>query len=231
MIRCELTNVKNFKFSKFLYLLVFSIILLIVLIFGINYYIKTFSLPNIYKGNISQVSEFETALVLGAKVNNNGTLSSILQDRADTALELYQNKKVQKILVSGDHGTKEYDEVNAMKNYFLDHGVPAEDIFLDHAGFDTYDSIYRARDIFQVKSLIIVTQNFHLSRAVFIAKRLGVSVMGFPADKHIYVGEFRMELRESLARVKAFFSILFNTSPKFLGETIPITGDSSLSWD
>ncbi|MFZ2190004.1 MAG: ElyC/SanA/YdcF family protein [Candidatus Magasanikiibacteriota bacterium] len=219
------------KRAKISFYSLLGLFLLFLCFLGINYYIKSLALPNIYEDDITKVGESQTALVLGAKVNSNGSLSAILGDRAKTALELYQNKKVKKILVSGDHGTTEYDEVNALKQYFLDNGVPGEDIFLDHAGFDTYDSIYRARDIFQVESLIIITQRFHLSRAVYIAEKLGLNVKGFSADKQAYRDEIRLEIRESLARIKAYFSILFNTKPKFLGEVIPITGDSHLSWD
>ncbi|HBU06542.1 MAG TPA: hypothetical protein DEB09_00485 [Candidatus Magasanikbacteria bacterium] len=219
------------KLSKIIILFLIGCVALFLFYASVNYYIVASTFQDEYAIDIDQVGQFQTALVLGAKVNNNGSLSAILGDRAKTALELYQNKKVQKILVSGDHGTTEYDEVNAMKKYFLDNGVLAEDIFLDHAGFDTYDSIYRARDIFQVESVIIVTQRFHLPRALYMAKNLGLNAKGFSADKQIYKGEARLEFRESLARIKAFFSILFNTKPKFLGEVIPITGDSRLSWD
>jgi SanA protein len=153
------------------------------------------------------------------------------QDRADVAVEVYKAGKAEKILISGDHGRNEYDEVNAARKYLLAKGVPAEDIFLDHAGFDTYDSLYRARDIFQIKTLIISTQNFHLPRAVYIARKMGIGAWGVSADKHLYGNEQYYEMREALARAKAWLDVLFQAEPKFLGEAIPITGDSRASWD
>lgn len=173
-----------------------------------------------------------TVIVLGARVfPKSGRLSDMLADRMKTALELYRAGKAERFLLSGDHGTKEYDEVNAMKDFLLEEGVPAEDIFLDHAGFDTYDSMYRARAIFQVESALVVTQEFHLPRAVYIARSLGLDAVGVTADRQPYVGMARNHLRETLARVKAVLSVTFRTKPTYLGETIPITGDALKSWD
>lgn len=186
---------------------------------------------SIYK-NVGQVPEgAEAVMVLGAKVYAGGRMSDMLKDRADTALEIYQAGKAKKILVSGDHGREEYDEVNAVKNYLLDKGVPAEDIFLDHAGFDTYDSMYRARDVFQIRSLIISTQDFHLPRAVYIAKSLGIEAYGISADKHIYGNTAAVQAREILARDKAWLDVALGSKPKFLGSAIPIAGDGRASWD
>lgn len=177
------------------------------------------------------VSPAQTVMILGARVFGDDVLSHVYEDRTLTALEIYRSGKAQKILISGDHGRKEYDEVNAAKDYLLERGVNGDDIFLDHAGFDTYDSMYRAREIFKVKSLIVVTQGFHLPRAVFIARELGLEAYGVSADKRVYAGALRNDVRESLARVKAALDILFHSKPKFLGEAVPITGDSRLSWD
>lgn len=175
--------------------------------------------------------KFQAVMVLGAKVRPDGSLSDMYKDRADTAVEVYGSGMAEKILVTGDHGRIEYDEVNAAKDYLLSRGVPAGDIFLDHAGFDTYDSLYRARDIFQVENLIISTQDFHLPRAVYIARKLGMEAWGISADKHVYGGKSYYEAREALSRVKAWLEIFFRSKPKFLGEPIPITGDSRPSWD
>ncbi len=126
-----------------------------------------------------------------------------------TGYELYANGKAQRILVSGDHGRKEYDEVNAMKRYLQDKGVPGSHIFMDHAGFNTYDSIYRARDIFLVKKVIIVTQEYHLKRAVFIARKLGLEAYGVAAARRNYGPVMlKYELREMMARNKDFLNIL-----------------------
>lgn len=176
--------------------------------------------------------ETYTALVLGAKVRADGQPSDMLKDRLDTTLALYQKGIVRKIIASGDHGQTEYDEVNSMKNYLLAHDVRAEDLFLDHAGFDTYDSIYRAQAIFQVKSLTIITQEFHLPRAIYIGEKIGIpKVQGVIADKQPYQHMTRVKIREELAQLKAFLNITFHSNPKYLGDQIPITGDSRLSWD
>jgi len=173
----------------------------------------------------------QAVLVLGARVWNNGDLSDIFKDRVKTAIGLYKQGKVKKILVSGDHGQSEYDEVSAAKDFILQQGVPGYDVFLDHAGFDTYDSVYRAKAVFQAESLIIVTQNFHLPRALYIAKDLGIEACGVSADLQEYVDIARLEFRERLARVKAFLDLSLGVEPKYLGEAIPLTGDGRESWD
>lgn len=199
-----------------------------VFLISVNFYIIKSTQDQIYL-NQNDLPEYQTALLLGAKVYDNGILSPIMRDRADVAIEIYNSSKVKKILVSGDHGTTGYDEVNAIKNYLLESGVDKKDIFLDHAGFDTYDSVYRAKNIFEVESMIIVTQKFHLPRAVYISNSLGVESAGIVADRrYIFLRNY---LRESLSRVKAFFNVNFNAQPQFLGERIPITGDSGKSWD
>ena len=173
----------------------------------------------------------QVALVLGARVYSDGRMSDIVLDRVSSALSLYKAGKVEKILVSGDHGQEEYDEVNTMKGYFLRNGVPGEDIFLDHAGFDTYDSVYRAQEIFGVSSVIVVTQRFHLPRAVYIARAKGMDAVGFVADRQEYLAARYNEVREFLARMKSFSDVFFSASPQFLGEKISINGDGRESWD
>lgn len=180
-----------------------------------------------------QSPESDAILVLGAYVFPDGTLSYMLNDRLDQAYELYVNGKAGKILVSGDHGRKNYDEVNTMKKYLINKGVPPEDVFMDHAGFNTYESVYRVRDIFQVKKVIIVTQGYHLTRAVFIARELGLEACGVASDLHNY-GEVMTiyRFRETAARNKDFFMAkLLRPQPTFLGETIPITGDGRVTDD
>ncbi|MCK5491235.1 MAG: YdcF family protein [Candidatus Pacebacteria bacterium] len=207
-----------------------AIAISVVVIIAINYYINSKSAKYIYQ-EMANVPQIKVALVLGAKVNQNGTLSPIYQDRVQTAFELYESKKVEKIIVSGDHGRENYDEVNSAKDYLLERGMESEDIFLDYAGFDTYDSLYRAKEIFQVSSLVVVTQNFHLSRAVYIGKSLGLETYGMSADKHQYIDNGYSELREKFSKIKAFFDVNLNSKPKFLGENISIEGDGRESWD
>lgn len=211
-------------------IIIIAIIFFIGFIILININIVKRSESLIYD-SIENVPNAQAALVLGARVYQGNVLSTMFQDRAETALRLYESGKVDKILISGDHNTQGYDEVNSAKHFFLVNRVPSEDIFLDHAGFDTYDSIYRARDVFKAESLIVVTQEFHLPRAVYIGDKLGIQVYGVKADQHIYSSIKRNELREVLARIKACYNILFNSKPYFLGLEIPLSGSGLKSWD
>lgn len=171
-------------------------------------------------------------LVLGALVYNETHLSPILKDRVETAVRLFEAGMADRLLLSGDHGQKDYDEVNAMMEYAVSRGVPRENIFLDHAGFSTYESVYRARDVFCVESVIIVTQQFHLSRAVYIARGLGLEAYGVSADLRRYRDEQKNNMRESFARIKDFFYVnLFLPEPTYLGDVIPIYGESRLTHD
>jgi len=172
-----------------------------------------------------------TALVLGAQVTATGAPSSILQDRLAGALLLYNNHIVERFLLSGDHGTRAYDEVNSMKNILLSNGVDSNDIFLDHAGFNTYNSILRAKKIFEVTDLIVVTQRYHLPRAVYIARKNRMNAYGYVADKRRYSYMNFYKKREYFAKIKSFFDVLLNKKPKFLGEKIHITEESRRSWD
>lgn len=168
----------------------------------------------------------QVAIVLGARVGPGGRPSPMLADRLETGLELYRLGRVQKLLLSGDHGTVPYDEVNAMRAYVVGRGVPQEDVFTDHAGFSTFETMYRARDVFLVKDALVVTQEFHLSRAVYTARSLGLDATGVSADRRPYVGTDRLIMREWLARCKAFLQLhILRSEPRFLGPEIPITGD------
>jgi vancomycin permeability regulator SanA len=175
--------------------------------------------------------KFDCILVLGAKVWDDNRPSYMLEDRLNQAIELYNAGYSDRILMSGDHGRKEYDEVNAMKQYAIDKGVKGEHIFMDHAGFSTYESMYRAKGVFQVKSAIIVTQGYHLYRGVYIANELGLDAYGVPSDPRQYAGQAMRDIREAAARVKDFFGVLLHVKPTYLGEAIPITGSGSLTDD
>lgn len=170
-------------------------------------------------------------LVLGAGLRPDGSPNLMLRDRLDQGLSLYFAGAAPKLLLSGDNGQEQYDEVNAMKQYVLDAGVPAEDIFLDHAGFSTYESMYRARDIFEVKRVIVVTQEYHQYRAVYAARKLGMEVYGVSAAKIAYAGQDYREFREVLARTKDFLKLMVKPKPTYLGEAIPISGSGLLSHD
>jgi len=174
-----------------------------------------------------------TVMVLGSQTR--GTkLSPVLRDRVEAGISLMKNRKGKKLLLSGDHGEPYYDEVNAMRLYVLANApsIQEEDIFMDHAGFSTWDSMYRARDVFQVKDLLIVTQEFHISRAVCIARSLGLDAVGYSINQERFSGSSLRywQFREYFARVKAFFSIVIKPRPRYLGDEIPITGDGRATW-
>ena len=163
-------------------------------------------------------------MVLGAGIIDAETPSPMLKDRLDTGILLYQNGVAPKILLTGDNGTEEHNEIHVMFNYAKDAGIPAEDIFCDHAGFSTYDSIYRAKSIFEVERFIIVTQTYHEYRALYIAEKLGLTAKGIAADQERYGGQPVRELREVLARIKDFGKCILKPASLLGGEAIPISG-------
>jgi len=180
--------------------------------------------------DVAKAPQAQAAVVLGAKVYPNGEPSPMLADRLATGVELYKQGKVKKLLLSGDHGQTTYDEVNVMLAYVLAQGVPEKDVFTDHAGFNTYDTMYRARAVFRVQSALVVTQRFHLARAVYTARNLGLEATGVPADIQPYTDETRFALRDWLARVKAFWQLhVTKPEPRYLGPPIPIDGDGRAS--
>ena len=177
-----------------------------------------------------KLEDIDCILVLGAGVWRDKP-SPMLADRLNQAIELYKNNVSSKIIMSGDHGTEEYDEVNIMKKYAIEKGVPSSDIFMDHAGFSSYDSIYRARAIFDAKKIVIVTQEYHLYRALYIANSLGIDAYGVGADPRQYAGETYREVREILARNKDFVKCILKPEPTYLGDTIPVSGSGDITND
>ncbi len=168
-------------------------------------------------------------LVLGAGVREDGTPSLMLRDRLLTAIELYENGGAPKLLMSGDHGRVDYNEVECMKNFAVEHGVPEDDIFLDHAGFCTYDSVVRAKEVFGAEKIIVVTQKYHIYRAIYIAKAFGMDCVGVPADEVVYRGQSIRDIRESIARTKDFIFTVIKPDPKYLGEKISLTGSGKVT--
>jgi SanA protein len=190
-------------------------------------YIAVSTSKYIFK-SIDATPKTEVALVLGASVTAGGTLSPVLKERADRAVALYRAGKVSKILVTGDNATLSHDEVDPVGKYMYALGIPKSDIFLDHAGFDTYSSMYRARDVFNVTSMTIVSQPFHLPRAVYIARSLGLTAYASPAGAgELYLYNY---LREIPASTKAEYDILFSRVPKYLGKQYPITQNGEDTW-
>lgn len=178
--------------------------------------------------DINNYSDFDAILVLGCKVNSNSP-SIMLENRLLKANEIY-NKLHTKLLLSGDHGKNDYDEVNVMRDYLLKEGVLSSDVFQDHAGFSTYDSIYRAKYIFNAKKVIIVTQEYHLYRALYLAKCLDLEAVGIVADDVPYKGIMvKNEIREILSRDKNFFKGIIKPKSKYLGEIIPLNQDGNVT--
>ena len=193
----------------------------------INIFMISLTAGDIYEPDEIQSSDIsaDCAIILGCQVLPSGQPSTMLRHRLETGAQLYFDGKVKKIIVSGDHGADHYDESNTMKNYLIDMGIPSEDIFMDHAGFSTYESLYRARDVFCAKRVIIVSQKYHLYRALYIADQLGIEAYGVGADVQRFYGQTTREMRESLARVKDFLYCMLQPSPTYLGETIPVSGN------
>lgn len=219
----------NKVLKKILIILSILNILGICFIFGINAYVKKSVNENIIE--ISNIKEnYDAILVLGAGLKN-GKPSPVLKDRLDTAYEAYIKGASSKIIVSGDHGRKNYDEVNVMKDYLISKGVPSDNIFMDHAGFSTYDTIYRAKEIFLCDKVLIITQEFHIFRSLYIAKKLDLEAEGVSATLRHYSEETKFELREILARDKDFVKTIFKPKPKYLGDTIPVFGDGDITND
>ena len=183
----------------------------------------------------AEMDNVDCIIVLGCKVSSDGTPSHMLNDRLEVGTDVYyalaENEKGSKLLMSGDHGTKEYDEVNAMKSFAIAEGIKSEEIFMDHAGFSTYESIYRAKEIFGAKKIIIVTQKYHLYRALHIANALGIEAYGVPADLRQYSGQIKFSAREILARNKDFITSIFKPEPTYLGETITLEGSGDVTND
>ena len=177
------------------------------------------------------LTDVDCILVLGCLVKDEGKPSDMLHDRLRRGVALYELGAAPKLLMSGDHGREDYDEVDAMKQFAVDKGIASRDVFMDHAGFSTYESLYRARDVFQAKKIIIVTQEYHLYRALYIAKALGLEAYGVSSDYNVYWGQTARDVREVLARVKDFGTSVLQPKPTYLGEAIPISGDGDLTND
>lgn len=204
----------------------------IAAIFGINAWVTGSVKANILTpGQAAGLTDIDCILVLGCQVKDDGEPSHMLRDRLLTAVDLYKQGAAPKLLMSGDHGQRGYDEVNTMKQFALDAGVPSEDIFMDHAGFSTYESICRAKKIFGVEKLLIVTQEYHLYRAMYAAEQFGMEAYGVSADLDTYYGQFHRDVREVLARVKDFMMCIFKPNPTYLGDPIDISGSGDATND
>ena len=217
---------------KKIIIIILSLILLsIVGILTVNFYVVLSTKSRIISiDEAKDLTDVDCILVLGAGVYGNKP-RPMLEDRILTGIELYNNGVSQKIVMSGDHGREDYDEVNVMKNYAVETGINSSDIFMDHAGFSTYDSVYRLKEIFEVDKVVIVTQKYHLYRALYIAKELGIDAYGVSSNLREYPGQFKREVREILARDKDLVKVIFKPTSTYVGETIPVTGDGNITND
>lgn len=214
------------KIKRLLSVLVIICVLIGAAGVGINAYMLISTKDNIL--TTEQAKEIKNAdciLVLGCLVWSETRPSHMLEDRLLVAVDLYKQGTAPKILMSGDHGREDYDEVNVMKNFAIDEGVESENIFMDHAGFSTYESMYRAKEIFKAERIIIVTQGYHLPRAIKCAEALGLEAYGVSADLRSYGKTLYNNTREFAARIKDFCYCVIKPEPTYLGEAIPINGN------
>lgn len=202
-----------------------------IMMLSINFYVVNKTKSKIVtEKQAKELENVDCILVLGAGIWGDKP-SPMLEDRLLQGITLYNNQTSSKIIMSGDHGKEEYDEVNVMKDFAIEKGVKSEDIFMDHAGFSTYDSVYRAKEIFKAQKIIIVTQKYHLHRALYVAEKLGIEAYGVASDPRTYRGQVVRELREVLARDKDFFKCIIKPEPTYLGDTIPVSGNGDATND
>ena len=216
------------------------IILAAVLVFGLSAYVTQSVKADIAGVDTgSGISEAEVddcrsidpqcILVLGCAVWADNEPSPMLRDRLDTAISLYKAGAAPKLLLSGDNSIVEYSEPDCMLKYTLAQGVPPEDIFLDYAGFSTYESVYRSHAVFMADRLIVVTQKYHLFRALKACEALGIEAKGVASNQQKYAGRFYREAREVLARDKDLFKGIIKAKPTYLGDEIPVDGDGTVT--
>ncbi len=216
------------------YKAVIFVVLGIVLLIGIaavslSVYMVKATEKNIFTADTFKNDEkADCILILGAGVKDDKP-KPMLRDRLLTGIELYKSGAAEKIIMSGDHGRADYDEVNVMRAFALEQGVSAEDIFLDHAGFSTYDSVYRAKNIFGAENIIIVSQKYHLYRALYISEKLDVKAAGVSANLNTYGGQLKRDIREIIARDKDFFKCIVKPEAEIMGDKIPLDGDGSIT--
>lgn len=199
----------------------------LIAIVSVNYYVKSSTKKNIYY-SIKKFPKNDVGIIFGAGINGNQP-SKYLKDRLDAGIMLWKAKRINKILLSGDNGRDEYDELTVMKNYCYNHGVDTTKIFIDYAGFDTYSTMYRAKHIFKIKRATLISQKYHLNRAIYIGQKLGIKCVGYSANKGEYLGYKYVCFREYGSIFKSFFDVLRNREPRFLGTQIDINGESNFS--
>ena len=202
--------------------LVSLLLLVLIVAFGLRIWVNTIYASRIYI-RPADLPDHQVAIVFGAAVRGDRP-TPVLADRVEAAVELYQSGRVQKLIMTGDNRFVDYNEPAAMIAYAVELGVPEDDLVADYAGRRTYDSCYRARDIFGVNQAVLVTQSFHLNRALFICDRLGLDVIGYAADRRVYPGsQWVWRLREVPALALAWWDTTIRRPVPVLGEPILIS--------
>jgi SanA protein len=197
-------------------------VFLVLLCFWANYSVYSESKNYLYQ-DLKETDTFKVGLVLGTgKFLKNDLLNPYFIFRIEAAVELFKAGKIKYILVSGDNGHSNYNEPEDMRDELIARGVPADRITLDYAGFDTYDSVIRASEVFQENKFIVISQHFHNQRAVYIARRFGIAAFGYDATDIIGKRSIRIKIREWFACVKAYIEVKLGVDPHFLGEKIKI---------
>ncbi|MDL2287340.1 YdcF family protein [Eubacteriales bacterium OttesenSCG-928-G02] len=227
---------KNKKIIRIIILILVGLMLLGFLsVLFINLYITSSTDDYILSFDEAAWDGYDCILVLGTLVYRDGTLSPMLKNRVDMAIKLQDKGVAEKLLMTGDHGREDYNEVEAMKNHAVEAGIDPDMIFMDHAGFSTYESMYRAKEVFECKKILIVTQEFHMARAVYLARALGLDAYGVCSDidndDGFKINVLRNYSREVLARVKDFFFAKIQPVPTYTGVSIPISGSGSQTND
>lgn len=230
--RCK----RIFKPEKLIKIFLAFIVVIAAAVLGINGFVKMTAGKRIttieqLKQEQDTERQIDAVLVLGAQVKPDGSLSKMLKERLDTGISIYKAGLTDRMIMSGDHRRDDYDEVNAMKSYAMEQGVPSECIFMDHAGFSTYESMYRAKEIFEAENLIVVTQEYHMYRALYDAKALGIEAKGVTCDTKVYSGDKYRKLRETAARIKDVGYTIAKPKPTYLGDVIPVTGNGNVTND
>jgi SanA protein len=213
--------------KKYFRIVLYLAIIGLIAIVSVNYYIKSSTKNKIYY-SVKKFPKNDVGIIFGAGINGNQP-SKYLKDRLDAGILLYKMKRINKILLSGDNGRDEYDELTVMKNYCYNHGVDTTKIFIDYAGFDTYSTMYRAKHIFKIKKATLISQEYHLNRAIYIGQKLGIKSAGYSANNGEYHGYKYVCFREYGSIFKSFFDVLRNREPRFLGTPININGPSNYS--
>lgn len=216
---------------KIVLILVIILTIFTILFLGINFFVILKSKNRILTENSAcNLDNVDCILILGAGIRDNKP-TNMLEDRLLQGISLYKNGASSKIVMSGDHGRTNYDEVNVMKDFAIKRGIKSSDIFMDHAGFSTYESLYRVKEVFEAKKIIIVTQKYHLYRALYIAEQLNIDAYGVASNPRGYTGQFIRDIREIVARDKDFFKCIIKPEPTYLGETISVNGDGDITND